>query len=72
MSSESDLAHKLRVIARLMAETKAPVIFEEQDAAKLRKAADELENLLCRSGSMFEASTLSRPRRARGDHGRAQ
>jgi hypothetical protein len=36
-----DLAYQLRVLARLMVETKAPAIFEEQDAAKLRKAADE-------------------------------
>jgi hypothetical protein len=28
-----------------MVETKAPIIFEEQDAEKLRKAADELEDL---------------------------
>ena len=45
MSNESDLAHESRVIARLMVEPKAPVIFEERDAAKLRKAADELESL---------------------------
>jgi hypothetical protein len=45
MTSEGDIAHELRVIARLMVETKAPVIFEAQDAAKLRKAADELEHL---------------------------
>jgi hypothetical protein len=45
MTSESDIAHELRTLARLMVETKAPVIFEAQDAAKLRKAADEFENL---------------------------
>jgi hypothetical protein len=37
-------SHELRVIARLMVE-KAPVIFEAQDAAKLRKAAGELEDM---------------------------
>jgi hypothetical protein len=39
-----DLAHELRVIARLM-ETKAPVKFKEPDAAQLRKAAAEIESL---------------------------
>jgi hypothetical protein len=33
-----DLAHELRVLARLM-ENKAPVTFREQDAAQLREAA---------------------------------
>ena len=45
MTGDSDIAHELRVIARLMVETKAPVIFEAQDAAKLRKAATELEDM---------------------------
>jgi hypothetical protein len=39
-----ELAHELRVIARLM-ENKAPVTFREQDAAHLRKAAAELEDM---------------------------
>jgi hypothetical protein len=39
-----DLAHELRVIARLI-ETKAPASFGEQDATHLRKAACELERL---------------------------
>jgi hypothetical protein len=39
-----DLAHELRVIARLM-ETKVPVTFRERDAAQLRKAAAEIERL---------------------------
>ena len=39
-----DLAHELRVMARLM-ETKASITWREQDAAQLRKAADEIERL---------------------------
>jgi predicted nucleic acid-binding Zn-ribbon protein len=39
-----DLAHELRVLARLM-ENKAPVRFREQDADHLRKAAAEIERL---------------------------
>jgi hypothetical protein len=34
-----DIAHELRVLARLMA-NKAPVTFRAEDAAQLRKAAD--------------------------------
>jgi hypothetical protein len=39
-----DLAHELRVVARLV-ETKAFIHFGEQDATHLRKAAAELERL---------------------------
>ena len=39
-----DLAYKLCLLARLM-ENKAPVTFQEQDAAQLRKAADEIAHL---------------------------
>jgi hypothetical protein len=41
----TDIILELRTLARLMVETKAPAIFEEQDAAILRKAADELEDM---------------------------
>jgi hypothetical protein len=41
---QDDIALELRTIARLM-ENKAPVTFREQDAATLRKAAAELEDM---------------------------
>jgi hypothetical protein len=40
----TDIILELRTLARLM-ENKAPVTFRAEDAAKLRKAADELEDL---------------------------
>jgi hypothetical protein len=41
-----DLAHELRVIARLM-ETKAPITFKEQDAAQLRKSRRRNRAFVC-------------------------
>jgi hypothetical protein len=40
-----DIAHELRVIARLMENRKTRIDFGEQDAAQLRKAATELEDM---------------------------
>jgi hypothetical protein len=70
MTGDSDIAHELRVIARLMVETKAPVIFEEQDAAKLRKAADELEDLraaMDQSAKLAYSAVRAEPRNPRAD-----
>ena len=59
-----DLAHELRVIAHLM-ETKAPVTFREQDAAQLRKAADELESLRAAPQAVVDAKDNPELMRAR-------
>ena len=40
-----DLAHELRVLARLMENKKTWIDFGEQDAAVLRKAAEQIETL---------------------------
>jgi hypothetical protein len=49
-AKQTDIVLELRPLARLMVETKAPVSFEAQDAAKLRKAADEIESLYAALG----------------------
>jgi hypothetical protein len=53
-----ELAHELRVLARLM-ENKAPVTFTEQDAAHPREAADEIDRSRAALREiLFEASTM--------------
>jgi hypothetical protein len=45
MTSESDIVLELRTMARLIETKKASITFNEQDAAHLRQAADELEDM---------------------------
>jgi hypothetical protein len=45
MTSESDIILELRTLARLIETKKASITFNEQDAAHLRQAADELEDM---------------------------
>jgi hypothetical protein len=45
MTSESDIVLELRTMARLIETKKASITFNEQDAAHLRKAAGELEDM---------------------------
>jgi hypothetical protein len=45
MTSESDIVLELRTLARLIETKSGSVTFNEQDAAHLRQAADELEDM---------------------------
>jgi hypothetical protein len=45
MTGERDLAHELRVLARLMEHKKSAVTFGAHDAAHLREAAETIEGL---------------------------
>ena len=60
-----DLAHDLRVIARLMENRKTRIDFGEQDAAILRKAAEAIETLRAALQAVVDAKDYPKLLRAR-------
>jgi hypothetical protein len=65
MTSESEIAHDLRVIARLMENRKTRIDFGEQDAAVLRKAAEAIERLRAALQAVVDAKDNPELMRAR-------
>ena len=59
-----DCVLELRTLARLI-ETNTPVVWREQDAAQLRKAADELESLRAALQAVVDANDNPELMRAR-------